>query len=180
MKQVFINVVGYPASGKSTLIRKLSSKLTLNVIDGTPIRKLLNTEVSYYQSNQVGHSGPVNESFARVVNSWRVSLLDELLSQGQSVIVEGGINPKHRAIYGNLVKSKYPKVKIIFIHVQIDEAELLKRLKARGGDWVGLYKNYYRKVVKPPQSSEYDKLIIFDQSNNNEVTGKVEKFIGRI
>ncbi|HEX9679489.1 MAG TPA: hypothetical protein VGA08_02625 [Candidatus Saccharimonadales bacterium] len=43
MKQVFINIVGYPASKKSTLSKQIATKWPqLNVIDGGQIRKLLN------------------------------------------------------------------------------------------------------------------------------------------
>jgi hypothetical protein len=60
--------------------------------------------------------------------------------------------------------------------VQIDEAELLKRLKARGGDWVGLYKNYYHETVVPPYKGEFDDIIIYNQINLADVIERLDEF----
>lgn len=178
MKQLFVNVVGYPGSGKSTVIRKLTETFPeLNVIDGSPIRKLLNEMVVYYQDPSAVHSGPLNQSFRRIVDLWRVELLRELLGQGQSVIVEGGIDPASRAKYQEILKTDLPEVLRIMIHCQLDESTLLKRLADRGQDAVDWYSSYAKTAIKPPELQEYDQLIVYKQDNLNEVLDELTEAV---
>jgi predicted kinase len=179
MKQLFINVVGMPASGKSTLIDKLAPEFALNVVDGDKIRNLLNEMVLYYQDPGAVHSGPINDSFAYVVDAWRVGLVKELMSRGQSVIVRGGINPQSRAKYQEMVRSQFPGVPIIMIDCQIDEPELVTRLEARGDDWVEKYHNYFSKVVKPPEPQEYDELLVYTQDNYDPILTELKSILSR-
>ena len=177
MRQLIINIVGLPASGKSTLAKKLSEELDFDHINGEPIRRLLNHEINYYHDKQVGRSGKINDSFARVVDKWRLDLVDELLSRGRSLIVEGGINSLSRQKYRNMLAGKYSEVKSIMIYAQVGPKEHKKRLQARGEDWVERIETYYSKTFEPPQSGEYDELLIYDQANFDDILTRLKQFL---
>lgn len=170
MRQMFINIVGLPASGKRTLAQQISKAMReLNIVDGDPIRRLLNEQIVYYHDPGTVGSGPVNDSFAHIVDSWRVELMRELLKQKQSVLVVGGIDPASRGKYQKVVRQEFSGVPIIMIHAQVDEAELLKRLESRGPKAVEWYKTYAKTAIKPPAEGEYDELILYDQTNAEEI-----------
>lgn len=158
-------MLGCQLAVKVHLQKKPSNELDFDRIDGEPIRRLLNREINYYQNEQVGHNGKINDSFARVVDKWRLDLASELVSQGRSLIVGGGINSSSRQKYRGILRGKYSGVKTVMIYTQADPKEHEKRLQARGEDWVERVETYYSKTFEAPQSGEYDKLLVYDQSN---------------
>lgn len=176
MGQVLVNLVGYPGSGKRTIMAELAKAYGLNIVDGDRIRALLNDMVSYYKDPEE-QGTPINDSFRSVVDGWRVTLVRELLMQGQSVIVRGGIDAESRKKYRDVVRAEFANVPIVMIHCQVDETKLLERLKARGADWVERYHDYFSQAVQPPQDGEYDELIVYTQDNSSEVVQRLGTII---
>lgn len=174
MKQMLISVVGLPASGKSTLVQKMANEFKFNLIDGTPVRHFLNEHIAFY-ADPGPRGTPANDSFKRIVNLWRDSLAYELIDAGESVILEGGLDRQRRQSRYVRIKKDHPVVVLVTIYCQVAQDEHKRRLTERGGDWLAMMDSYFKAAFEAPESNEYDTLLIYDQSNTQDIFNALQK-----
>ena len=173
--QLLILVTGHNASGKSTLTKEILSELNINRVNGDIIRDLLISSIKFYSGTHYSYPSKKIKSVNRVVSTFRKELTKELLSQNQSVVIDGGgITKETRDNYLRLASSSDKEVVTIIIEATLAEDQLLDRLKDRDkksshNKWVNFYKNIRKRKYKPADNSEADFVFEYNQSNSKEI-----------
>ncbi|MCK5332761.1 ATP-binding protein [Candidatus Parcubacteria bacterium] len=178
--QILILVIGHNASGKSTLTKKIISQFDLNRVNGDVIRDLLISSVKFYSDMHYSYPNKKNESAGKIVFVFRRQLVKELLSQNQSIIVDGaGITKHGRNKYFLLAKEHRKKIKTVIIEAVLDENELLTRLKKRDNKkkqfrWINNYKEIRKERYEPVENTEADFVLKYNQHNSEEIIQAIE------
>jgi len=181
MKKIFILVVGQNASGKSTISREIESKLKINKISVDNVRDLLISRIRFYSDTHYSYPNRKIESANRVVYAYREQIVKELLSNKQSIILDGGgIVRKRRKNYLFLAKNINPKIITVIIETKIEEKELLKRLSKRDKKgshlkWVKFYKNIRKRAYEPVKNTKADYVLVYIQKNSKEIINILKK-----
>ena len=132
MTQLFINVVGHNASGKSTITKRLAEDCGLNRVSGDDFRNFVYDNVPYFKDTGLAKSTDKYQLLNPLVINYRLELSLALLTAGQNVIFDGsGTVRQWRSHYMNQIQQRFPKVKRIIVYTMIREAELLSRLNER-------------------------------------------------
>ena len=182
MAQLFINVIGFNASGKTVVSKKLAEAFKLNRLSGDDFRNFVHTHITYF--DDTGYfPNERNHELNPLVIQYRLSMLWTLLSAKQSVIFDGsGTAKEERAKYLKKIKSDYPKVTTVIIWADIGEPELLKRLAERDKDdeqaqWTEVYHKFRKPRFEPPDIDEADILLRYDQKNYDEIEAEIRKLL---
>lgn len=112
--QVLLCPIGLVGSGKSTVIKKLCSKLELVRISGDEIRIILKQHgFNYLRTVEIGDR-----------------LIEKYLKLGFSVAIDSDCAGKAKDIIQEKI-AQYPAIKIIWIHICAPEELIVQRLHAR-------------------------------------------------
>ncbi|MFA6353313.1 MAG: AAA family ATPase [Candidatus Paceibacterota bacterium] len=183
MKNIFILVIGQNASGKSTISREIESKLKINKISLDDVRDLLISKIRFYSDTHYSYPNKKIDSVNKLVYAFREQLVKELLSNKQSIVVDGGgIIRKIRKKHLSLAKNINPKIITVIIETKIEEKELLKRLSKRDLKneklkWVKFYKDIRKRAYEPVKNTEADCVLEYNQKNSKEIIKKLRKII---
>jgi len=161
----FIGITGLPAVGKSYFAKKLAKKFNLNHIRTDAIRDFLISELNHYHGTQYSHSNPKIHSANVIVKDIKRAMMNELLTQGQNVILDSvGKEKVKRDLNLDYVRSLSKDIKIIILVVKADEKEILSRLEERDKSgntkWVQTYKDRWSKTYDEPTEDEADHIIV--------------------
>ena len=98
--QLLILVAGHNASGKSTLSKEIESNLDISRVNGDIIRDMIINNVKYYSDTHYSYPNEKINSANKIISMFRKELIKELLSQNQSVMIDGaGITKERRKVY---------------------------------------------------------------------------------
>src|ERR1700712_2671794 len=116
MAQVFINIVGHNASGKTTLAKKLEEDFKLSRVSGDDFRLFVHEHVSYFEGTDMAYPNQRYSELNPLVIEYRLRLTTILLEAGQNVLYDGsGATKDFRRRYLQKVASEFPTVKKVII-----------------------------------------------------------------
>lgn len=178
MAQLFINVIGHNASGKTFVSKKLTDKFSLNRVSGDDFRMFLYEHVSYFEDQNNSYPTKKNIVMRPLVNAYRSKLIMLLLEADQSIVSDGSSFTRSiRKKYFSKMKAERPELTIVIIWADLPEPELLERLAERDKQskarWVDMYNNYRKAEFEPPEASEADLLLVYNQKNYEEIEQKI-------
>ena len=179
MAQLFINIIGFNAAGKTTLAKKLENELHFNRVSGDDFRDFAQTHIAYFDMVPRSHSTEKYKQLNPLVMSYRLDMTKTLLLAGQNVIYDGSGNTKaYRKIYLDLVAKTAPHVKVVLITVKADEQTIVERLHKRtdGKNWLEMYENR-KKSFEPSTQEEADLLLEYDQNNYQDIKEAISKLL---
>lgn len=180
MAQLFINIIGHNASGKTTLAKRLEADLQVNRLTGDDFKEFIRDHIRYFNDLDLSYPSAIGVELRPLTIAYRLRLAQILLQAGQSLIFDGsGFNKVDREPMRNLL-ADFPAVKSVIIHASIPEDELLQRLEARGKHWADMYHDLRRTSFEPPTSDEADLVLEYDQRNYEEIKKKIERLLYRI
>ncbi|MGV8169332.1 MAG: nucleoside monophosphate kinase [Candidatus Nanoarchaeia archaeon] len=179
---VVIGMVGLPAAGKSTFAKKLVNELNISHVNGDQIRDYLISSIKYFNGADYSHSNPLIKSVNNVVRPMSDRIVEELLSQGQSVIIDGyGKTKENRDSRRKLVE-KFNAF-IVIVYVKEEQEPILTRLKKRdegnSTKWVENYSNKWLPEFSEPQPEECDLLLTCTQDNKEEILNELKKVLAQ-
>lgn len=182
MAQLFINIIGHNASGKTTLSDKLAKSFKINQVNGDAFRKFVYDHVAYFQDTDLSFPSKKGGELNPLTILYRIELAKILLQSGENVLFDGsGFTLEHRNKYLNEITRVFPKVTRVIIWADIEEADLLERLRARdqksGAQWVRMYKELRKQAFVPPINGEVEVLIRYDQHNYEEVRQQIKDLL---
>jgi predicted kinase len=172
MAQLLLNIVGQFSSGKTLVAKKLEEDLGFSIISGDDLR--------LFVYERLGKKSPKNDLLNQFLIDYRFEMMRLLLGAGENVILDGsGATQQWRQKYFTEAKKDFPEIKKIIIYAEVDEPELLRRLAQRdSGDPDMVWQTHYRKrFFEPPLRNEADELIVYDQSNYDNVSNKVASLL---
>lgn len=174
-KQVIVLTVGYPASGKSTLIKQLREKFQeLNVVNGDSLRDLLRKEMKYFNNLEFSELTPEVKRANAIVKEYKKLIIGELTLSGQSILVEGNhLEKSARNKWLSIAKEINKNILTIILYFKISESEVIKRYQDRGKNdpeskWVAEFEKWRKDQLEEPSADEADKIIIFNQNNQED------------
>lgn len=183
-KQLLMLVTGHNASGKSTISKKIESEFNISIVSGDVIRDMVISNVKFYSDTHYSYPNEKIKSVNKVGSIFRKELIKELLSQNESVIVDGaGIAKEERNNYLQLLTNKDDKKIItIIIETVLKEDELLSRLKDRDTKnkqhrWLDFYKDIRKERYEEVNSSEADFILKYNQNNSKEIIQEIKNII---
>lgn len=182
MSQLFINIVGFNASGKTTVAKKLAKEFKLSRISGDDFREFVNSHIAYF--DKTGYfPNERNDELNPLVIEYRFSMLWTLLKAKQNVIFDGsGATREERAKYLKKIRSDYPEVATVLILADITEPGLLKRLADRdeaepGSQWTEVHHRVRKPRFQRPEADEADIILRYDQTNYDEIAAEIRKLL---
>lgn len=184
-KQFLILISGHLASGKTRIAKQIEKEFNISRINGDDIRDFIISHIKYYSDTHYSYPNEKINSANIAVLLFKKELLNQLLEQGQSVIVDGaGISKASRANYLEY-KKRFSKLQVIIVAVQLDEKETIKRLKKRDkkdkkNRWVDFHQDIRKKEFKEILNNEADYVIRFNQHNSEEVIKTLSKIINSL
>lgn len=182
-RQLLILLSGHNASGKSTLAKEIISELDINRVNGDVVRDMLISNIKFYSDTHYSYPNKKIKSANKIVSIFRIELIKELLSQNQSVIIDGaGITKEARNNYLKLVNHCNKKITTIMIEATLKEDELLTRLKDRDNKnkqhrWIDLYKDIRKEKYEPIDNGETDFVFKYNQNNSKEIIQAIKNII---
>ena len=174
-KQLLILLSGHNASGKSTLTKEIISELDISRVNGDVVRDMLISNVKFYSDTHCSYPNEKIKSANKIVSVFRIELAKELLSQNQSVIIDGaGITKEKRNNYLKLANHCNKEIVTIMIEAVLEEDKILSRLKNRNKKnkqyrWVDFYKDIRKKEYESVDDSEADFVLKYNQNNSKEI-----------
>lgn len=183
MATALINVVGHNSAGKTTLSKKLADDLDLERINGDDFRLFIYDHFRYFGNEKLGKKSPKNDQLNLFLVQYRHAIASILLAGGRSVIIDGsGATKQIRRLYLQKVAEDFPQTKQIIIYAQIDEAELIDRLKNRDRSqdesvWLEYYHTIRRQEFEPPTADEADELLIYNQHNYEDLLHSLRQML---
>ena len=184
MSQVFIMLVGFSQSGKSTLSEKIQEAFPNKFIriDPDSIHVFLNKTFPIFQDDNTiqGKSFALRQKATEVIKN---TLCDVLLKEGYSIILDSCnlVRTERKAL---LTKAKKinKDISTIILDVQIPEAQLYKRLrdadqrnveKGEKPAWIDLYEKIQKNKLVTPQETEGDYFLIYSGKNLQTVLDNI-------
>jgi predicted kinase len=182
MAQLFINVIGHNASGKSTLSRKLTKALPLNRVNADDFRQFIFDNIPYFKGTDSSFPNHRFTILGDIFNHYRFELCWVLLQEKQNVLLDGsGYKDTTRAKYLPQVKEKFPEVIRVIIWCQLPEPELLERLternKTQGDKWLRQYHEIKKPGFVSPSENEAEIVLNYTQDNFDEILGKLKELL---
>ena len=145
-------LVGLVGSGKTTVVKPLSEKLSLVRISGDEIRKLLKDH---------GHGYELTQDISTIV-------VRKYLGQGYSICSDSDCVTEKTQKILNVLKEEF-SLKLVWIHISPPEEFILNKLSTYQGGWFGndaLIKNYHER--KPLHKNlNFPFVYTFDTSKEN-------------
>jgi len=184
-EQCLILVVGHNASGKTMLSNKIIKHFNINRVNGDDVRDFLISKIRYYSDMNYSYPNPKIRSANKVVTIFRKELIRELLSQGESVLVDGGgITKESRKKYMELKKISSQKMITVIIESDIEENMLLQRLKHRDKSnrnhrWVDLYDDIRKGKYEGVTNDEADHVLKFNQDNSDAILKRMRDIVNK-
>lgn len=172
MKQLFVMLVGFSRSGKTTLAKKIIENIKdLVLIDSDSIQLFLNNTYSLFRDDNT-IEGKSYEIRQKATKAMQEALISTLLKDGHSILLDANNGRKEiREAILKAVKNINPEVQTVLIRHKIDEEILYENIRKADqikGD--NTWKDLYEKVQKPkfvePNKDEADCLLI--HANNTE------------
>jgi len=180
MNQLFVNIVGFNASGKTTLAKKLEQDFGFSRVSGDDFREFVFSNIAYFKDTPLSHQTKKFADLVPLTMQYRQLLTEILLCANQNVIFDGSGNTReYRAGYLDMVKQKFPAVKTIIIETKAPEQELLGRYKKRTDTkkWLQMYQAR-KQSFQPPTPNEADMVLTYNQENYAEIANKIKSLIG--
>lgn len=175
MRQLFISLCGHNAAGKTTIAKQLEKDLGISRVNADDFRLFVASTVKYFNDLDISIKNSRFEELANLSNRYRLDMTKLLLELGQSVIYEGGSTLRSwRKTYLSTAKNVAPSAVRILIYVDIEEAELLKRLDKRGLSWTKQYHTSKRSMFEIPTPDEADLLLTYNQANYKELLQQIQ------
>lgn len=182
-KQVLILTVGYPGSGKSTLVGLIRKEFPkLNVVNGDPFRELLRKEINYFSTLEFSEMTPEVERANAIAKEYKRLVFEELAGNGQSVLIEGNhLEKNRRDKWFSKAKELNPNIVTVLLYFDINDNDLLERYKTRdtnsGSFGVQEFHKWRKDQMEQPSANEADKLIVFNQSNQKQVIDELKSLL---
>lgn len=129
-RQIIINIMGLPGSGKTTLAKKIEKELNFDRIEKDAMRIFFTENISLF-SKGVEETRESKEVRGKIQFEWIVSLLTHLARVKRNIILEGGVHEATRQHAFNLVQKENPSAEIFSIWINLPEELLLERLRKR-------------------------------------------------
>ena len=184
MAQLFINVVGHNASGKTTLSNRLAKDLQLNRVSGDDFRHFLfQTEtLPYFRDTDSSFPNHRFSLLGDLTDHFRREMIKILLSQNQHVILDGtSYDRKTRRSYMRLAHTQAPDATRVIVWTSIPEQELLERLadrnKVAGDKWLRQYHEIKKHTFQMPDKAEADTLLVYTQGNYEEIRNSIAQLL---
>ncbi|MCK5022069.1 MAG: AAA family ATPase [Candidatus Pacebacteria bacterium] len=141
-KQIMVCPVGVVASGKTTVMKPLSKKLSLLKISTDEIRKLL-------KENGYGYDS---------VKDLAYNLVNKYFGKGFSVAIDGDCHSEEAQEKIKKLKEKY-KIKVFWIHINPPEEFIINKLKNNKYTW--LFRDAKQAIENYKSSKERHKNLNF-------------------
>lgn len=175
-KQVLILTVGYPGSGKTTLIDVLRKEFPgLNVINGDPFRDFLRRDIPYFSDIEYSEMTSKVKQANAIAKEYKRLVFETIFANGESVLVEGNhLEKEKRNSWFTKAKALQPECVTVLLYFKIDEGELLQRYKEREmanpeAAWIQEFNSWRRDQLEEPVAGEADVMLTFDQGNEEEI-----------
>ena len=184
-KQCLILVIGHNASGKTMLSNRILKHFNINRVNGDDVRDFLISKIHYYSDMHYSYPNPKIKSANKVVTTFREELIRELLSQGESVLVDGGgITKESRKKYMELKKISSQKIITVIIELDVEEKILLQRLKHRDKSnknhrWIDLYNDIRKDKYEEVTNDEADHVLKFNQDNPDAILERMRDIVNK-
>ncbi len=154
-KQIMVCPVGYVGSGKTTVIKALSERLSLLRISTDEIRRLL-------KENGYGYDD---------VRKMAYTLAEKYISNGFSVAMDGNCSSEEAQEKINQIKNKH-KIKVFWIHINPPEEFILNKLKNYKHTWLfknaeQAVENYKTSKAKHHKNINFPFIYTFDTSRDD-------------
>ncbi len=182
--QYLILIVGHNASGKTTLASELLGFFgDINRVSNDDIRELLMSKVSYFSDTNHSYTSHKSGTMNNIAYAYKEVLAKELLSAGQSILIDGGgITKEKRKENLSFARHACEKITTLIIEVEIDEKKLLERLfernkKNKNHKWVDFYQNIRKKQYETVAENEADYVLKFNQHNKEKIISKLKKIL---
>lgn len=181
MKQTVIGLVGFPATGKSTLGKQLSKEFNFSHINGDNIRNFLIENISYFNGTTDHFHNNKIKTINKLARPFKNKLITTLLDEGQSIIIDGYGKSKNKRKLSEKLLEKYDLNKII-IYLEEKEEIIIERLKQRDkkdtkASWVEGYFEKWKFSVDKPESSECDLLIEANSNDSEKIIKQIKQFL---
>ncbi len=184
-QQTLILIFGHNASGKTTLAKKIVEQLDVSRVNGDDIRDFLISKIRYYADAIYSYPSPKIRSANISVNVFRKVIIEELLKQGESVLVDGaGITKERRRNRLIFAEALPEKAQTVIIECVLSETELLDRLRERDkksakDKWVDFYKDIRKEQYDRVSTDESDFVFHYDQKNGDEIISDLREILRR-
>ncbi|NQU98533.1 ATP-binding protein [Candidatus Woesearchaeota archaeon] len=175
---IVIGMVGKPATGKSTFARELAKKLNLTHIDTDKMRDIFIDNFKYFNNADYSYSNDLIASVNRVVRPTTMLLMQELLDQNVSFIIDGYGKTKVKRDRLRELFKKHAVTQIIVYTIETEEV-IIKRLekKTNGTQWVENYLRKWKPTFNEPTKEECDYLIEVKSDNHKEAIDKIKGIV---
>jgi len=177
MAQLFINIIGHNASGKTTLAKRLEQDLNLSCISGDDFRYFVKEHIRYFNDLDISYPTERGKQLRPLTINYRLQLSQILLEAQESVLFDGSGFKKSDRQPIQAMLGKFPDAKYVIILAAVPENELLKRLEARGNRWIDMYHDLRKPGFERPTADEADVLLEYNQHNYDEIREKIEQLI---
>jgi len=188
IKQIFIMMVGFSQSGKTTLAKKIVREFGLffTRIDSDSIHDFLNKKYKIFQDDKTIEGGSFDLR-QKVTSAVKKALTKELIASHYSVILDScNLAKAGRLELLKAVKKVKNDIVTVIIFVKIPETILYKNLrqadkrkKTRGGKeaWVDLYEKVQKDKIDNPHKNEADYLLTYNYPKEKSILKQLRKII---
>ena len=188
IKQIFIMMVGFSQSGKTTLAKKIAKEFARFFIriNSDSIHDFLNKNYNVFQDDKT-ITGKGYDLRQKTTSAIKKVLIKELIASHYSVILDScNLAKAGRLELLKSVKKIKNNIVTVIILVKIPETILYKNLrqadkrkKDRGEKavWVDLYEKVQKDKFVRPNKNEVDYLLIYNYLKEKSVLKKIKKII---
>ncbi len=183
-KQFLILMYWHIGSWKTTLAQKIENKFNINRINNDSIRIWMKNNISCYKEIDISHRTEITTHMNQSVRDIRDSIIKDLISFWQSIILDSGnIRKITRTRILDLKKYATKQIETIIIKCNIKEYILLNRLEERDieTDNTTKRKEFYltkkKFEMENLKENEADHILEFTQNNTQEILSKLESIL---
>ncbi|OGY40943.1 MAG: hypothetical protein A2Y82_03730 [Candidatus Buchananbacteria bacterium RBG_13_36_9] len=188
IKQIFIMLVGFSQSGKTTLAKKIAKEFApfFTRINSDSIHDFLNMNYKIFQDDKT-ITGKGYDLRQKTTSAIKKVLIKELIASHYSVILDScNLVKAGRLELLRAVKKVKKDIVTVIIFVKIPEIILYgnlrradKKKKARGekSAWVDLYEKVQKAKLDKPHKNEADYLLIYNYPKEKSALEQVRTII---